>query len=149
MRFGCSDAATVADARSFYGFRDTAGNTGNVNPSTLLNIIGMGTDAGEANFSIMHNDGSGTATKIPLGSDFPDHTLSVDVYELALFAPPNASFVNYQVTRLNTGNVATGTITTDLPSNTTFLAWQMYRSNNTTALAVGVDLMRVYIETEF
>lgn len=149
IRFGCSDAATVADARTFVGMTGATTAIGNVNPSTLTNIIGVGTDSGESTLSIMHNDGSGTATKISLGANFPDHTLSTDLYELALFCAPNGSEVGYQVTRLNTGDVASGTITTDLPANTQLLAPQGWRNNGTTALAVGVDLINAYFEKDY
>ena len=146
FRFGCSDAATVTGARSFVGF--AASSIGNVDPSTILNMIGVGTDAGEANLSIMHNDGSGAATKVALGANFPDHTLSVDAYELVLFCAPNTSTVGYQVTRLNTGDVASGSISTDLPSTTTLMLPQFLRNNGATALAVGQDVISFYVETE-
>lgn len=149
IRFGCSDAATVADARSFAGLVSTTSALGNVNPSSNTNIIGVGTDSTDTTLSIIHNDGAGTATKVALGANFPDHTLSVDMYELALFAAPNASEVGWQVTRLNTGDVATGTITTDLPSSTTLLAPQVWRNNGTTALAVGIDLVGGYFERDY
>lgn len=145
-RFIPSDAATVADARTFVGL---AGSSfGNVNPSSLLNMIGMGTDNGDATFSIMHNDGAGTATKIALGANFPDHALSDDVYELALFCAPNAATVSYQVTRLNTGDTASGDITTDLPASTTLMFPQFGRNNSTTALAVGLDVVGLYMESD-
>jgi hypothetical protein len=148
-RFGASDAATVAGARQFVGFSTATGAPTNVDPSSLANIIGVGHDTGDSNLFIMHNDSSGTATRVALGVNFPANTLSVDLYELALFAAPNGSTVGYRVERLNTGNVATGTIATDLPTNTTLLAIQMWRSNNATALAVGLDLVSLYIETDY
>lgn len=146
-RVGCSDAATVAGARSFYGLQST-GIVSNVDPSTFVNAIGIGTDSGDVNFSIMHNDASGAATKIDLGANFPDHTLSVDMYELALFAPPNAAYVNWEVTRLNTGHVASGTITTDLPVAAQSLQPHFFRNNGPTALAVAFDFCSLYIETD-
>jgi hypothetical protein len=49
--------------------------------------------------------------------------------------------------------VATGTITnsgaTVLPTNTTLIGPWGYRTNNATALAVGLDVMSAYIETDF
>lgn len=148
FRWGCSDAATVAGARTFVGFAAAA--FGNVEPSSLVNMIGIGTDAADANLQVMHNDGSGTATKIDLGSNFPDHTLSTDVYEMVLFCAPASSTVSYQVTRLNVPAQApaTGVISTNLPAQTTMMGQQVGRNNNTTALAVGIDLMMVYVDTE-
>lgn len=145
-RFGCSDAATVAGARTFVGL--AAASVGAVDPSSAANIIGVGTDAGDANLSIMHNDASGTATKVALGANFPDHTLSADAYELALFCPPNASTVTWEITRLGTAFSDRGTISTDLPAATALLGPQVMRNNGATALAVGIDLVSLYIETE-
>ena len=148
-RFVMSDAATVAGARSYVGFAAATGAPTNVDPSSQVNIIGIGCDTADSNFSVMHNDGAGSATKIALGASFPANTLSADAYELELFCPSGGGDVRYRVERLNTGDVASGTITTDLPAATTLLAIQMWRSNNATALAVGIDLCGLYIETDY
>lgn len=98
--------------------------------------------------------GSTAQAPIDLGANFPANTRNTDVYELVLFAPSNSNnTVSYEVTRLNTGDVATGTLTgtagTALPSSSTLLSYQrLWRTNNATALAVGYDLMSDYIETD-
>jgi hypothetical protein len=148
MNFGISDAAAVADARLFVGLQASTAVIGNVNPSTLTNLIGVGCDNAETVLSIMTNDNAGTATKTSLGANFPANSLSTDWYELALYAPPNGGNIDYRVTRLNTGDVATGSITTDLPVNTQFLGLQLWRNNGATALAVGIDVGQVYLETD-
>lgn len=151
VRFGTSDAATVSGARAFVGLRNATAAPTNIEPnaSTMGSIIGVAQISTSNNLQIVHNDGSGTATTIDLGANFPANTLSVDVYELDLFAPPNGSNVQYMVRRLNTGHTSSGTITTDLPTNTTLLAFQMWRTNNAQTLAVGMDMMSVYIETDY
>lgn len=136
--FGISDGAAVADARMFVGLSQNS--IGNVNPSTLLNIVGVGSDNGETTLSIMHNDGTGAATKVALGANFPCNTQNVDWYRFELWAQPNAATINYRVTRRNTGNVAEGTVTTDLPVNTAYLFPILRRNNGATALAVSLDL---------
>lgn len=96
--------------------------------------------------------GSSAQTPIDLGADFPANTLSTDMYELVLFASPALSSIQYEVTRLNTGNVTTGTLSgtnVQVPSATTLLAPWGYRTNNATALAVGLDVASAYIETDF
>jgi len=148
-RFGISDAAAVANARMFVGLVGVTTAIGNVEPTTLLNIIGVGCNAGATTLSVLHNDGSGAATSVSLGASFPANTRSVDVYELALFAAPNAATVSWRVERLNTGDAATGTISTDLPAATQLLAPQLWRNNGATALAVGLDLMSLYLETDY
>jgi hypothetical protein len=146
---GVSDAATVANGRWLAGLYGTLSSPGNVNPSTLLNTILMGADTGDTNLQVMHNDGSGTATKIDLGASFPANTLSTDIYMLELLAIPGSSNVYYAVTRTNTGDFASGTISSDLPSNTTLLSPIVWRNNGTTALAAAVDLFKIYGATTY
>ena len=138
---GHSDAATVADSRSFYGVRGVVGDIGNNNPSTLINIIGVGNDSGDANLQVIYNDGTGTATKIDLGANFPANTNLTDIYRIQLSAVPNATSVTYTVTRLNTAQTATGSITTDIPSLTTMLGFALFKGNGATALAVRYDFV--------
>lgn len=150
-RFGISDAAAVSGARMFVGMRASA-TPANVEPSTLNQCIGIGHGAADTNLRLYYG-GTVAQTPIDLGANFPTNTLSTDVYELALFSPPNSSDISYEITRLNTGHVATGIIinsgATILPTNTTLLAPWGYRTNNATALAVGLDVMSAYIETHF
>jgi len=115
--------------------------------SALTNIIGVGWDSADTQLQIMHNDGSGNATKVALGAGFPVNT-PADVYELILFAPPNAASVVWRVVNLTTGAVAEGTITTDLPATTTFLGPRFYINNGGTAAAVVIEMIRNYLETD-
>jgi hypothetical protein len=147
-RFGASDAATVANARSFIGFASIATLIGNVDPNTLTNMIGVGHNSANANLQMMTNDGTGTATQIDLGASFPANTLSTDVYEFRMFASPGGTSVGWYIENLGTGVAREGTITTDLPVNTTLLAPHVWRHNGGTALAVGIDVISLYIETD-
>lgn len=150
VRFGISDAAEVAGARMFMGMRASS-TPSNVEPSTLTNCIGVGHGASDTNMKLFYG-GSAAQAPIDLGVNFPANTRNTDVYELALFSPPNSSDVHWQVTRVNTGDVASGTITNTgaavLPDNNTLLAPWGYRTNNATSLAVGLDVMSAYIETD-
>ncbi|MGH7234513.1 MAG: hypothetical protein ACREF7_03670 [Candidatus Saccharimonadales bacterium] len=153
IRFGCSDPATVSGARQFCGVSSTTNAPTNVEPSTLLNCVGVGHGAADTSLSVFYG-GSVAQTPIALGANFPANTLSSDAYELALFAPSNEQCVYYEVTRINTGDVATGVIFLDgagivLPPFTTQLTYSWnYRTNNATALSVGLDVMSDYIETD-
>lgn len=133
----------VANMRMFCGLRAIQTAIGNVEPSSMVDIFGMGCDAGEANFSIIHNDASGTATKDALGSSFPVQTTATDVYRLTLNCAANGSSITYLVERLNTGDTATASVSTDLPTNSTFLNWQMWINNGATASAAASMLSRV------
>jgi hypothetical protein len=153
VRFGVSDPATVTGARQFCGVSATTGAATNVEPNTLLNCIGIGNGAADTDLQLFYG-GSVAQPPIDLGSSFPPNTLSTDVYELALFSPSNQSCtVYYEVTRVNTGNVVTGVITDGsgiiLPAFNTLLAYSWnWRCNNATALAVSLDFMSDYIETD-
>ena len=146
-RFGCSDPAPVANARCFVGLHGTAAVIGNVNPSTLTNLIGVGADSGETNLSLMVNDSAGTAVKTSLGALFPQ-SLTTDAYELTLFAHTAAADVYWRLERLGTGDVASGYVGTEIPAATQLLSPQFWRNNGTTALAVGIDVCGLTMETQ-
>lgn len=153
VRFGISDAALVGTARMFVGISSNTGAATNVEPSSLINSIGVGHGAADGTLKIFYG-GSAAQAPIDLGASFPANTLSTDPYELALFAEPNSTRVDYQVTRLNTGQVASGVLTAataglQLPAPATLLSQhKAWRTNNATALAVGLDLISDYIETD-
>lgn len=118
-------------------------------PSALLNCIFLGNDSADTNMQLMHNDGAGTCTKIDLGSSFPINTPTA-IYELILYArTTDTSKVSYRVTNLTNGAVVTGDITTNLVATSTFLAFHAYANNGGTAAAVVLELMRMYLETDY
>ena len=145
-RFGVSDAATVAGARMFIGLDALTAAPTNIDPSTKINCIGVGQIAASNNLHIIR--GNATAkTPIDLGANFPANT-NADAYELSLFAPP-AGGCYWQVRRLNTTFEATGFLpSTETPIATQLLCHQLWRCNNATALAVGLDVCGIYIETD-
>lgn len=156
VRFGISDTPSIVPTvNMFVGVSNTvAAPSGGTEPSALLNCIGVGHASTDTNLKIFYG-GSAAQTPIDLGSNFPINTINTDVYELALFAPPNnTNTVYYEVTRLNTGDVATGSITDPtngvlLPATTTLLnyCWH-WRCNLANTLAVSLDIMSDYIETD-
>ena len=145
-RFGVSDPAVVAGARMFIGLDAATAAPTNVEPSTKVNCIGVAQISTSSNLNIVY--GNATAkTPINLGADFPANT-NTDAYELNLFSPP-AGGVHWHVRRLNTAFEASGFVSsTEAPSATTLLCHQLWRCNNATALAVGLDVCGIYIETD-
>lgn len=150
VRFGIADAATVAGAQMFVGLGSTNSVAAGVEPATLTNSIGVGHGAADTNLKLYYG-GSTAQTPIDLGANFPANTLSTDSYALTLHAPSDASgTVHYQVERLNTGHVATGTLSGSsavLPASGTTIAPQLWRGNNATALAVTFAFLQLYLET--
>lgn len=155
VRFGISDAVLASPVNMFVGISaTTAAPSGGTEPSALLNSIGVGHASTDTNLKIFYG-GTTAQTPIDLGSNFPINTVNTDAYELALFSPPGAdNNVYYEVTRINTGNVATGLITGDtsgveLPAPLTLLGYGYHwRCNLATGVAVGLDIMSDYIETD-
>lgn len=138
--FGISDAAYAVGSHNFWGLTDSTSNLaiggmGNSQPSALLNIIALANDSGDANLQIMHNDGVGVATKIDLGVNFPSNRTSgailTNMYLVEFYNASNTNDVIYRVTNKENGSIAQGTISTNLPSNATLLAYQAGRSMGT------------------
>jgi hypothetical protein len=144
--FGISDAATVSGARMFIGLRNSTAAPTNVEPSTLVNSVGIGHGAADTNLKIF-TGGSAAQAPIDLGANFPI-TTNTNAYQLVLYAPQNpvaAGFtIGYFVKRLGTTFTASGTLTgavgTALPAATALLNYSAFRTNNATALAVGLDV---------
>jgi len=135
------------DARCFFGMLSNSGAYGSASPSSLTDMIGIGFDAGDTTWSIYCNDGGGVPSKITLPAGFPCNTNNVDVIEFAMRVAPGTQRVDWQVTNLTTGVVATGNMITDLPIEIP-LQPHLNVTNGPSAAAAGVDLMLMYIETE-
>ena len=123
--FNVSDTAFSAGCQQFYGMAgqttDLAyGGVSGTLVSTLTNIVGVGSEVGDTNLQIFSNDATGTASKIDLGISFPANRTAgaemTTVYSITLFNEPMSTSVIYRVVNNETGAVATGTISTDLPA---------------------------------
>lgn len=147
-RFGISDGAAVANARLFVGMTGAAAVIGNVNPSTQTSIFGVGADSTDTNLQLMFNDNTANATRVDLGADFPVNTRNTDWYEVIIVAKKNSSTMEIQVTNLTTGITSSTSQNTNLPLATQLLTWQLWRHNGGTALAVGLDVGNIYIESD-
>ena len=147
-RFGPATGVTTSTRRLFVGMAASVAAPTDIGPSTLVNVIGVGYENTDTNVQIIHNDGAGTATKVDTGIVKPsaDRTIA---YELALFAPPGAAYVDYQFTQLNASTTFRGRISTDLPATGTFLAPRGYASAGGTSSVIGLGLMGLYIETDY
>jgi hypothetical protein len=154
IRFVPSNASNETTERFFAGVWATTSAPTNVEPSTQTNCIGVAQLSSSTNLQIVYG-GSVAQAAIDLGTNFPGNTLSTDLYELILFAPPNSNnTVYYKVSRLNTSFVAEGTLTaatpgTQLPLNTTLLSGPViWKTNNSQSGAVAFDLVGAYIGTD-
>lgn len=146
-RFVPSDAANVSGARMFIGMMANTAALANSDPATFVNCVGVAQLSASSNLQIVYG-GAAAQTPIDLGANFPANTASLHAYELALFADP-AGNINYQVSRLGTEFVASGQLAAaNCPASSTLLGPQIWRCNNATAAAVGIDVCGLYIETD-
>lgn len=123
--FAISDSGYNSGCRQFYGM---AGVTTDLAYSdvilvaSLTNVIGIGSDALDANLQVFTNDTTGSCTKIDLGANFPANRTSgsalTTIYQVQIYNPVNSSSVHYRVVNLETNAIAEGTLTTDLPLHT-------------------------------
>jgi hypothetical protein len=152
-RFIVSDAAAVSGARQFIGFRNVVTAPTNVDPNTITNCFGLAQLQGDATQWYIVYGGSAAQTAIALGTTIGAPTLTNTAWDLSFFAPPSLNnTVYYTVTNMGSGVTVSGTLTgtagTALPLNTALLAPCAWRCNNATALACGLDIASMYIETD-
>jgi hypothetical protein len=160
IRFAVTDAAVVSGARMFLGVSSTTGAPTNVEPNTLLNCFGVGQLSTDATQLYLFYGGSAAQTPVALGTGFPCIQATAGInngipYDFMIWCPPNSNgVINWQLDRIDTGTSTSGTVTpatlgVQTPANTTMLNTFMYRTNNATALAVGMDIVNIYTETDY
>ena len=153
-RFITSDAAVVSSARCFIGMSSNISAPTNIEPSTQTNSIGLSQLSTDSTQWYIAYGGSAAQTSIALGTSLGSPTDVTTCYEIALFCPPSLNgVINYQVANIGTGVSVSGIITpgtpgTQTPASATLLAHRAWRSNNTTAKAVGIDICSYYLETD-
>jgi hypothetical protein len=139
-----SSATSITTSRFFMGVASSTVAPTDVEPSSIANIIGLGYDAADTNIQIMYR-GAGAVTKIDLGASFVVPSVDkIELYRLQLFSPPGTTqSVKYKVTKLSDGTTASGTLTTNLPTNTTYLGYRIWSSVGGTSSVTGVSLNRM------
>lgn len=135
-----------AGMRWLVGLSATAGAFANADPSTFLNFVGFGVDAADANISLMHNDGAGTATKQGTGID--GRTVN-SVFDIFIGAVPRSTSWECYINRLDNGQYAEDNFSADMPASSALLSYQLWINNGATAAAVAIDPSIVYLETNY
>lgn len=152
-RWGIGGLGTnVSTIRAFVGLRTSTSAPTDVAPSTLTNAVGMGWDNTDSTVQI-YSCGSANS-KIDTGITLNrviSTSASAQVFEIAMFCPPNGSSINYTVTELGTSNTYSTTVTTTtaLPSSTTALNVYGYTSAGGTSTSMSIAVCGIYIETDY
>ena len=147
-RFGPATGVATTTNRCFVGMSTTTAAPTDVEPSTLLNMIGFGWDAADANIQFFNNDGSGTATKTSTGIAVPtaDRT---SVYEVSMYCKPTGTTIYYTIKDLVSGSSFSSFVTTDIPGATTGLSPRGWMSVGGTSSVIGIALMSLSMESDF
>jgi hypothetical protein len=118
FRGGVIDLVTD-NSRFFFGMAPNATKTTNQDPSAFTDCAGFGKDDTDTTWQFMHNDSSGTATKVNTTL-----TVTADVLiECFIFCAPNASGTIYwEIRDIDNTLTYTGNVTTDLITSTTYVA---------------------------
>jgi len=155
--FAASDAAAVAGARMFVGLSNASGAATNVEPSTLINSVGVAQLSTDTTQLYLCYGGSTAQAAIPLGPLTAPWLGAAGVangslFKLELWSPGNElAAVYYRLCNCTNGFVASGKVVgasgVTLPAPTTTLTIQSWRTNNATALAVGLDLCETWVRT--
>lgn len=148
-----SDPAPVSGRRAFHGVTASTSAMSNTEITSLTNLVGVCQLSSDATQWYWYAAGSSTQSATAIGTSVgaPGGN-STTAWELAIFAPNTPANTYYlQLTNITTGATATNTVTgaaAYIPQSSTLLAWNAWATNNATALAVGIDLCSLYIETD-
>jgi hypothetical protein len=149
FRFGFATISTTR--RWFVGLVGVTTALASAEPSTNANILGVGQDTADTTVQFMHkNSTAGTAVK-SVGSTSLSSPAVNEVWDVRIFAAPNASSVTMSVEKLNGGSYSEYTtgVSTDIPANTQGLALQLWANNGTTAAIIDPHLVSLYAETDY
>lgn len=151
MHGGPSTGVTNASHRFFMGMVNNGVAPTDANPSARTLMFGIGYDAADTQVQFMTNDNTGTATKVALGASFPKPNADrAFTYRLEMYSPPGTTkAVYYRVTYLETGAVATGVVTADLPTVNDLLQPYAYVSVGGVSSVVGLAVGKMIFGTEY
>lgn len=128
----------ASNARFFAGLFTAGAMADAADPSAAVNIIGVAKDEADTNWQIIHNDGSGAATKTSAGFA----PAADSAYELWLIAPEGGASTKVWFRNMETGAVAQLTPNTNLPAIDTQLYFQVWANTGSaggTAVSIGVS----------
>jgi hypothetical protein len=148
MRMGLE--TLQAGNRGFFGLHNSTTAPTNIDPlaDTTLTKLGIGFNTNTGNLFLIHNPAGTAPTTIDLGANFPVN--NTNFYEFVFYCNPNAATITYRFRNLTTGAAATtGTISTNMPASTTFLARTAWMTNNATAAAVAWHINKFNLETDY
>lgn len=135
-----------AGIRAFAGINTVSAAATNVDPltTTAQGKVGMAINTNTGNWNLIHNVAGSAPTVVPLGANFPVNTTTW--YELVLTCDGNNGPIVYTVYNRANNQSVSGSLTTNIPANTTFFHFNAWMTNNTTAAAVAWAFGNIYMD---
>jgi len=112
--------------------------------NATTNCLLLGAQTTDTNLRVYSGDAA-AGTPVDLGANFPAPHATAS-YEYCFYAPTNSSFVRYMVRRLDTRFVASGSLTSNLPVNTTALGMRVEIMVGATATASTAQAAYLYTQ---
>lgn len=148
----------TSSSRFMVGFSTSAAlPTLATDPSNLTDCVFLGFDGSDTHFQWMHNDSSGTCTKVSCGANYPRPSgaaLSRDIYQVILGCEPNVGGTAQNVTAFLCRrddlsiDASIATFTTDLPTASTALTHSIaWGTGGSSSAAVVGAFLRDQCET--
>jgi len=109
--------------------------TSTTQPSALVNVIGVGMDSSDTQLYIIHNDASGTATKVATG-----YTASTTTVYTIRFHCAASGNIRYCFRDLGAMTEVTGILTTDLVATTAMLRCICVGSTGATSGGANIQI---------
>ena len=147
FRVGPATGGTVATRRFFCGMSTSVAAPTDVDPSTLLNVAGVGYSNADTTWQIYF---AGTASaKVNTGITKPaaDRT---GPFTVMVFAPPGGAYIGVRIVDETTGTAfeTTTSTTTNMIAATTACGPRAYHSVGGTSSVVGLGFFGGYMETD-
>ena len=132
----------VSGNRAFIGISDSISSPTNVDPltSTTPGKVGIAFNSNTGNLFLVNNVSGTAPTTLDLGANFPN--VAGRFLELILYCPPNGSAINYKLNDYSNSLTTSGSLTTNIPANTSFLNPNFWITNNTTSSAAILALYK-------
>ena len=152
--FGVSRGnASNSTRRMYCGLHNGVAAPSDANPSGgVSNACGVGCDSTDTNLQFIFREGTNTATKIDLGSNFPKAANDNEqFYRFIMNCSSNQfyGYVQFYLADLVNGYVATYTATSNFPLPATMLAYRSWASVGGTNSVIGMHLMKFYSEVNY
>lgn len=140
-----------SDTKIRCGLSDAgAASLSGVEPSASVDCIFVGADSTDTNLQLMHNDSAGTCTKVDLGASFPARTAATNWYFAEFSCDPNAGTISYRVRDLaGTADTGTQSVSTNLPTNTTYLNLFTQMGQTTAGVAIVAHWGGLVCESDY